>query len=487
MFDKSTHSMPFGRAIPGMIILLAAGCTTPLRTADVHLPPSFEARADGGPDAAATLDRWWLLFDDPQLSTMVEQALASAPDARSALAVLEEARANRAQALSQYDPQGNLSGSATHQDSSVSDASGGGGGSAAAGKTTTYSGSFQPSWELDLFGRRASARDAADADLAAARFTYEASRQSLATNVASNLFEARGLAVQLREARDSERIASELATVGRKRVAAGIGAPVDAASLDADLATAIANRQSLEAQLSVSKRTLLVLLGRGTDPVDTLEVAAQLGSPPLVPTVTPGELLARRPDVREAEAKVRSAAGNLKLDQLALFPTFNLLPSASVTKVDGSSGYTNTIWSIGASLTLPILDRPRLLAEIRAQRARGEQAIIAYEKAVQTAYGEAEKTLTTYMADRARLTQLVTAEARSREAFEAQRAGYHAGIVDLTTMLTAERTWRSSRTSLSSLQATALTDAVNVFRALGGGWTPSDVPYPVPTASQDKQ
>jgi outer membrane protein TolC len=87
--------------------------------------------------------------------------------------------------------------------------------------------------------------------------------------------------------------------------------------------------------------------------------------------------------------------------------------------------------------------------------------------------------LATYAADRARLGLLIEAEARARHAFDGQNAGYRAGVVDLTALLTAERTWRSSRNALSMLRATTLSDGVNVFRALGGGWTPLDPNHPV--------
>lgn len=410
------------------------------------------------------LDRWWKTFGDAQLASMVEQALVSAPDARTAVAVLNEARATRAAALSQFSPKGGLQGSSTYQSSAPA------GSGIGTGGQSTSTVSFSPTWELGLFGRQAALRGSADADLDNARFAYEASRQSLAANVATNLFEARGLAVQLVEANETERVARELAALGQRRVEAGIGSSADAASLDTDLATATADRQSLEAQLTNSKRTLLVLLGRGSDPVDTLQVEARLGEPPAIPQTVPGELLGRRPDVRQAEAQVRSAAGKLKLDELALLPTFTLSPGATWTKVAGEAG--SSFWSLGASLLLPIFDRPRLLAQIEGQRAHAEQAIIAYEKSVQTAYGEAERTMTTYMADRARLEQLDVAVRRSSFAFNAQRAGYDAGIVDLTTLLTAQRTWSNARAQSARLQTTTLTDAVNTFKALGGGWNP---------------
>lgn len=425
------------------------------------MPPAFAGSANQSD--LASLDRWWLLFGDEQLAQLIDEALARAPDARTALAVLDEARAARSQALTRFEPQGNASASAGVQRTDIANAPGG-------VNQSIFSGAFSPSWELDLFGRRAAARRAADADLDLARFRFESARQSLVSNVAGDLFEARANAVRLEQARETLRIASELARLGDRRVAAGLGSRADAASLQADEATALAATRALEARLEISKRTLLVLLGRGTEPVDRLPIAAELGAPPPVPAVTPATLLVRRPDIRQAEAQLRSAAGNLKLDSLALLPTISLLPSASYSATGGAGAVGTSIWSLAAGFALPLLDRHRLMAEMRGQRARTEQAVIAYENAVQAGFGEAQSNLSLYAADRGRLSQLELAEQRSRMAFEAQRAGYQAGIVDLTTLLQTERTWRTNLSALSDLRASALTDAVNVFRALGGGW-----------------
>jgi NodT family efflux transporter outer membrane factor (OMF) lipoprotein len=472
-------------------VLLLAGCAaTSVSRPNLDLPAQFTVDTRGQDAQAAparALDRWWLLFDDPALTALEEEALAHAFDARSALATLDEARATRSKALLAYDVQGNASGSITRGQTTIS---GLGGASAyltsPTGATTTTAGSFSPSWEIDLFGRRGAARQAADADLVAATFTYHAALQSLTAQVAANLFEARGLSLQLAEARDSLRVARDLADIGERKARAGIGADVDADSLIADRASAQANVVQLEAQLVVSRQSLLVLLGRAGAAPDSLAVDGALGSPPDVPATTPATLLVRRPDVVQAEARLRSAMGTLRLDSLALLPQFTLQPSASISAIAGPAGYTTSLWSIAAGVAMPVFDRARLLGEVRGQRARAEQAVIAYEKAVQAGYGEAQNQLATYAADRVRLTLLIEAEARAHHAFDGQNVGYRAGVVDLTALLTAERTWRTSRTALSTLRATTLGDAVNVFRALGGGWTPLDPTHPVTSFPDQK-
>lgn len=419
------------------------------------------------------LDRWWLLFADEQLTGLIGEAFARAPDARTALAVLDEARATRTQALTRFTPQGGVGLSAGIRRTGVA--------GTPAVTQGVFQGSFAPSWELGLFGRGSALRQAADADFAGARFAFEGTRQSLASNVAGSLFEARGNAVRLEQARQTLRLASDIARVGERRVTVGIGSRADAASLQADEATAQATVRSFEAQLEISRRTLLILLGRGTQSIEALPIAADLQAPPPVPVVTPASLLVRRPDVRQAEARLRSAAGNLKLDALALLPTINLAPSFNILPITGAGGYTTTTASLGPGLVLPLFDRRRLLAQVRGQRARTEQAVIAYENSVQAGFGEAQNTLAQYAADRARLVSLERAEERARYAFEAQRAGYRAGVVDLTTLLQAERIWRGNLAALSDLRAATLVDAVNVFRALGGGWPATDMAAAVAT------
>jgi outer membrane protein TolC len=197
---------------------------------------------------------------------------------------------------------------------------------------------------------------------------------------------------------------------------------------------------------------------------------------PPAPAVAPGDLLRRRPDVRQAEAQLRSAADNLALDKLALFPSFSLTPGIQRAKTGGIYALSSTIWTVGLSASEPVLDRPRLLAVIRGQRARGEEAVAAYEKAVQDAYRDAENGLATFAADTKRSGDLQAAEDHARFAFQAKRRGYDLGLTDLTTLLEAERTWRQTLSAYNGARTTALVDASTLFQALGGGWTPEPAP-----------
>jgi len=463
------------------VLPLLASCALGPKVAkpNLTLPTAYESQPTAGP-STTSIDRWWALYNDPQLETLVDQALLNAPDARSALARLRQAKAARSDALSDFWPQGALKGTATRTDtlpigSSPSFSLGPGTPPISlsnAGVTDSYGVNFDVTWELDVLGGQAVARKRANADLAAAKFDFDASRTTLAASVADQLFQARGLAVQLDDAKVAARLSKDLQTVAQKKADHGLGAQSDADQASAETAQADAQVADLETQIHAAQRTLLVLVGRGAEPVSNLPISDEMiGTPPTIPASVPGQLLARRPDVREAAAQLVSAKGVLKLDELALFPNFTLQPGVglSTAPVLGTALTTN-VWSIGLGVAQPILDMPRLKAEIRAQGARADQAVIAYEKAVQTAYGESDNALVQLGSDETRVRLLTAGETQGLTAYKASQRRYSAGIDDLTTVLTAERTWRTTRTALTGAQVQAMRRSVQAFKALGGGW-----------------
>ncbi|HMP61928.1 MAG TPA: efflux transporter outer membrane subunit [Phenylobacterium sp.] len=452
-----------------------AGCAAP-RAAQVELPQLYPQGALGGPEAEA-LDAWWRLFDDPTLTALVEEALERNPDAQSASARLREAQATAASALTAFLPQGQLAGSARRTETGQID-----GdeinfpGLSTSGTSETYQANFNVSWELDLFGRFFAARRGAQGDMAAARFAYEAARASLAANVADTYFQVRGTAIQLADAEETARIQTALLQLAERRTALGLAAASESDRVAGELAQARGQVESLSAELQAQQRTLMVLVGRGTAPLEAMATPS-LASPPPVPITLPGDLLARRPDVREAEARISSAAGRLAYAQLAFFPTFTLTPGLGLSRND-QPGYSATTqnWSIGANVSQPVLNIPRLLLDLRAQDARTEQAVIAYEKVVQTAYAEAESALVRLGADRRRVALLDDGARRAERAYEAARAGYGAGLTDLQTALGAEQSWRAARSQLTAAQVQSQRRTVQAFKALGGGWPSQTLP-----------
>jgi len=462
----------------------ASGCaSTPHRTPDVRLPARYEA-----PDAAATLtpaelDRWWLLFNDPQLNALEDEAFAHSPDARTLAARVMEARATRNAQTAQTLPSGNISGQAKREHAYNI-----GGASTQlfpiGGTTDTRTANFNVSWEIDLFGRLAVARKVADASQAEARFNVEAARASLAASVADNYFQAKGLAAQLRDARQNAGIQGDLLHVAQRKATVGLGPQSDVDRIGGDLAQSEAQAENLEAQWHAAQRQLLILVGRGFDPTSALGTGPEVNDPPPVPAALPGDLLARRPDVREAEARITVQAGTGRLRHLAIFPTFTLLPGLGLSRTSSpgvsfippatlqpaqqvtSLGF----WSLAAGVSQPTLDIPRLLYEAKAEDARTEQAVIAYEKTVQTAFGEADNALVNLGAGEKALATLVDGEVRAKRASDAARKRYTMGLDELTSALSAQQAWLSAHGALTSARTQALREAVSAYKAIGGGW-----------------
>jgi NodT family efflux transporter outer membrane factor (OMF) lipoprotein len=450
--------------------LAACASNATMPVAKVALPGAYEAPKPAPPADPAVLDRWWDSYNDPQLSALVDEALTSSFDQRDALARLAQAAAIRREVFAEALPTSTTSAGVSHSKTDI--LSGLPAGATLPGGSTTYSASFNVSWELDLFGRVAQGHKFARADFEAARFTYEATRTALAANVAQSLLQARGLAIQLQDAEETVRIDQELARLADVRVSHGLSPSLDLDQAQANLGAAEAQAENLRAQLSNARRSLLLLLGRATDPLENLPVPASVGTPPAVPAVIPGELLARRPDVRSAEFQILSRAAQLKLAKLALFPTINLQPGATIAKTVGSFPSSSFFWTAGINATVPILDRPKLIAQIHEQHAVAEQVVIAYEKAVQTAYTEVENALVLLDSDQKRVAILVAAERHAQSAYEKARIGYARGLTDLQTALVAENTWRTIHSQMTAAQSTLMERSVQAFKAMGGGWTP---------------
>jgi len=446
-----------------------------IRPPAVTLPPVYTA---GDPAmGAAALDCWWLAYNDQQLTDLVGRALGQGFSVREAFTRLQEAQAIRSGALAGFGLQGSLAVSGEAQRTQQLN-----GGvdidipglppSLSGGNNTTKSASvtFPVSWEVDLIGRRAATRRVAAADLVAARFDYEGMRAATAAEIARSLFQARGLAIQIDDARASANIQYRLLDLLTQRADRGLAPRSEVDRVEADLAQAEALVAELTAALDASRRSLLVLVGAGTQSVSMLVVTATISAPPAIPAGLPGELLLRRPDVREAEARLQAAIGNVRLDELAFFPRLSLRPTGALSYTAGDFGGLQAIAGLTAGLTTPLFDRKRLHAQLGASSARAEGALLAYERTVQTAYSEADQALIRLAADRARIARLETGAAAAERSYAAALRRFELGFSDLQTVLDAEQVVRGARTALTTARLEEMQRSVQAFQALGGGW-----------------
>lgn len=423
------------------------------------------------------LDRWWLAFDDPELTALIEAAQARSGEVRAAEARLRESVAVRDGALGRFGVQAEagLTGRATRTEvlrSSPIELDGQSLESSTftpGGTSVSTGASFNVSWELDLFGRRGATRAAADADLAAARFEREAVAASTAAQVADALFEARALVVQAADARETGRLRAGIAATVAERLARGLAATGDARRARADEGAAAAEVERLEGALAASLRAIRLLSGEAFVPVGDWRPAA-LGAVPAIPATLPIDLLARRPDIRRADAAFRAEAARLRLQNLELAPRLLFQPGATIDASGGALGQSTAVGFLGLGLTVPLLDGGRLRAAARVQRVRAEGARVAYERSVEEAFVEVGRVAVELAADRRRVVMLDAAVADARADFDGVRERYRRGLVDLIAVREAEASAITRRGEAVAARASLARRTVQLAKALGGGW-----------------
>jgi multidrug efflux system outer membrane protein len=452
------------------LVTALAGCTV----GPSYVPPAPEAppRWSEAPAAPAATGTWWRSFEDPLLSSLVERALAANLDLRIAAARVEEARALRGVAGAARWPQLDAGGSyrRLHDAERRDRDSGGGGGS---GDSFTVRDSFETSLGLlfdpDVFGGIRRSVEAADADFEATRAAESALRVRLIGDVAGEYVELRALqGERLATARNLEAQRETLALT-EARLRAGLASDLDVERSRALVATTRSELPVLDAAARAAAYRLGVLLGSA--PGELLGELGEAGPIPRAPAGAaaglPLELLARRPDVRQAERELAAATARIGEAEAELYPRFTLVGSLGVAaseSIDGWSRFT----SLGPSVDWPVFAGGRIRANIDAQEARREQAYARYLLTVRTALEEVERAWARYERESERRDALAAAVESNRIAAELASRLYANGLGDFLEVLDAERAQLLTERLLTRSDASLAAYLVDLYVALGG-------------------
>src|SRR5262249_33434571 len=351
---------------------------------------------DGPAQAESMADlKWWQVFDDPALQTLIREAIANNLDLKVAAARVEEARARAGIAKSFLYPQGN--GAAGYSVRVASDAPATD--ENPSGDTAHQSGvyGFQLSWELDLFGRIRKEKEAA---LAIALASEQGRRGVLVTlvgDVATNYFLLRELDLQLYIARETLRVNDETVTYFRNRLEGGVSNRLELDRIHANRARTAASIPDLEQQIAIVENAISLLLGKPPAPVMRQRIADNEPAPPPIPPGLPASLIERRPDVLEAEQFLVAANADIGVAKAMFFPTISLTGflggvSGDLTRFLGGEG---AVWSVGAGLLQPVFQAGRLRRNLEATQAAFDAAVAAYRRAALNGYREVSNSLIT--------------------------------------------------------------------------------------------
>ncbi|HEV7670887.1 MAG TPA: efflux transporter outer membrane subunit [Thermoanaerobaculia bacterium] len=434
-----------------------------------HPPTPAELQAPDGwhaplPEGAAggDLSTWWEQLGDPVLSQLIEDALGASPDLDLARARLREARARRDLAAAGLLPTVDASTSASASRSNGSTGE-------------HYDAGFDASWEPDVFGGGRRSIEAATADLESVEASLGDTQVSLAAEVALNYVDVRSLQGRIENAEESLKRQSETLDLTDWRFQAGLVSQLDVDQARAAREQTRAQIPSLQTSLEAAKNRLAVLLGRAPGAVeDRLAEAAPIPRVPERVTVAiPADLLRQRPDVRAAERALAAQTARIGVAEAARYPSFRLNGSLGVggLSLAALTGGSSLAHSLALSVAETIFDGGRIGRQIEIQRAGERQAFATYRSTVLLALEEVENALVSLARNRERQEALRLADQAAQSAADLARQRYSTGLTDFQSVLDSERTQLSTSDNLKSTEADVTTALIQLYKALGGGWS----------------
>ncbi len=450
------------------IAFCLAGCadTPPPQLPPGDIPPAFE-QIDRGRAPLWPAPDWWNGFGSAQLSKLMATAQANNLDIIQSAARLRQADARARQAGAALLPSlgfgaglddlyGSAKGTSLHE--------------------TDWSAALGASYELDFWGKNRDAVQAANAARTASAADRAIVGLTVSAGVADTYFQLLSLRERAQIARANLAASEETLRVVQRRVDAGYAATSDLAQERVNMAALRAVLPRLEQQELETRNALGVLLGRPPEGLEVTGVSLTGLSGPAVTPGLPSELLARRPDVRAAEANLAAAHADLAAARAAFLPDITLTASGGVAypalaAAVGTLPGTGLAAGIGASLVQSIFDNGRIQGRIDETKAREEELLAAYRAAAIAAYSDVENALGNISHLAAQEDALRDQVNQAERVLRGARRKYDAGYGDFLIVTQAEQALNSARDQFADIHRARLVALVALYKALGGGWT----------------
>jgi multidrug efflux system outer membrane protein len=411
---------------------------------------------------------WWELLHDEQLQRLIRQALAENKDLKQAVASMEEFQARIFMARSDFLPGINMNTNAPSFGTL--------GGFVVPGFPTPFSyfGQGTLNWEIDIWGRVRRANEAARADLLAREENRRAVVLTLVSGVAQSYFDLLQLDMQLEITRRTLLSWEETVDLSQHRLRGGLISRLDADQFEAERANVSARLAELERQVIQKENELNLLLGKNPAPLSRGRLLTDQVMLPEVPAGLPSDLLQRRPDVLQAEQTLAAATARIGMSKAARFPRITLTGLLGVASPRLANLLTSgTEFGMGGvGLAGPLLNAQTLGHEQRAVEAQSRRVLAQYEQTILTAFKEVEDALVAVRtAKNQRKAQQEQVDAL-RSALQIANLRHQAGITSHLEVLIAKRSLFAAETARISAHRLHLVSVVQLYKALGGGWSP---------------
>ncbi|MDR0677248.1 MAG: efflux transporter outer membrane subunit [Holosporaceae bacterium] len=455
------------------LILLAACEVGPdYRSPKINMPV-LNAQED---IAEFITQKWWSVFSDTTLNSLEEQALKYNVDLKQAIAHVDIARAEAGEVFANLVPSISMSGEATESFKSKR-------GSkyipieGAKRSTTYYSADSSISYELDFFGKYRRANEAAQALLLSTRAAKESVLLAVTSEVAKTYFLLRALDAKLAIARRTLQTRQETCRVYKSRLKNGYCTEFDYLRVESGMS--LVNITVLDLEMAIAKAENAMSILVGTSPREMIgrktaknQAIEKIRIPLRIPKGIPSDILARRPDILQAEGQLIAANAQIGIARASYFPSISLtgmfgFESNSLSRLFNKGSDT---WAFNQGISLPIFAGGRISSMNKAAEANYKRVLANYEKSIQNAFRETLDALVSNRKNR----EIVICETRRVEALKRgyflARKQKEAGLIGLIDLLDVERELLSAEMALVGALQNQLTSVVDLCKALGGGW-----------------
>jgi multidrug efflux system outer membrane protein len=451
--------------------LVLSGCTMGpnYRRPTVAVPTTYRGLSPDGTaqTETATLgdQKWWDIFQDEQLRTLIHTALRQNYDLRIAASRILEAKAQLG--ITRADQFPTVSAGAGITDVRTAQSK-----FLPAFETSTGQVNLSAAWELDFWGKFRRATEAARANLLASEWARQEVLSTLVANVAAAYFQLRALDLELEISKRT--FASRQESLRLTQILANGGATslLDVRQAEQLVFTAGAEIPALEQQIEQQENSLSILLGQNPGDITRGETLTEQRQPSQVPPGLPSSLLERRPDIRQAEEQLVAANAEIGVARAAYFPQIVLSGSGGFQ----SSALTNLFsgpagaWSFGASLAQPIFTGGRLRSGVRLAEAQRQTAALFYQQSIQGAFRSVSDALVAYRKTREFRAQQELLFQSAEDAARLSHMRYTGGATGYLEVLTNETNAFSAELGLAQARLNELLALVQLYQALGGGW-----------------
>jgi NodT family efflux transporter outer membrane factor (OMF) lipoprotein len=413
---------------------------------------------------------WWTLFHSQPLNDLIERSLRANPNIKSAQAALLVARENMLAQRGAYYPSvtGGFSATRAKSSADLSPVT-----NTSALDYSLYTPEVSVSFVPDVFGLNRRTVESLEAQEQQARFALAATHITLSANVATGAIQEASLRGQIDATRELIDNNTKMDQILRQQYARGYADQLDVAAQESQLAQVAATLPPLLKQLAQQRDLLSVLAGGfpNQDLPEKFELSS-LQLPQELPLSLPSQLVAQRPDVRQAEENLHSACAQIGIARANRLPSFALTADAGSMAVvlgrlfSGSNGF----WDVTAGVTQPIFDGGTLKHRERAARAAYTEADEQYRSTVLTAFQNVADTLNALQQDADALKAAAAAKDAAKVTLDLTKKQLDVGYTNYLALLSAEQTYQQALINLVQAQSNRYADTAALFQALGGGW-----------------